>query len=74
MAPTEDPAVVEAAWNEEIARRIEDLDSGKAQTVPGKRSATGFRPNLLMAAKSVEFLDEARAEYEEAFDWYFATQ
>ncbi len=24
----------EAAWNEEIARRIEDLDSGKAKTVP----------------------------------------
>jgi putative addiction module component (TIGR02574 family) len=30
----EDPAAVEAAWNEEIARRIEDLDSGKAKTVP----------------------------------------
>ena len=32
-----DPAVedsVEAAWNEEIARRIQDLDSGKAKTVP----------------------------------------
>jgi len=25
---------VEAAWNEEIARRIADLDSGKAKTVP----------------------------------------
>lgn len=24
---------VERAWNEEIARRIEDLDSGKAKTV-----------------------------------------
>jgi hypothetical protein len=24
---------VEAAWSEEIARRIEDLDSGKARTV-----------------------------------------
>jgi putative addiction module component (TIGR02574 family) len=24
----------EAAWNQEIARRIEDLDSGKAKTVP----------------------------------------
>ncbi len=24
----------EAAWNEEIARRIEDLDSGKAKTIP----------------------------------------
>lgn len=32
--PREDPAVVEAAWNEEIARRIADLDSGKAKTIP----------------------------------------
>ena len=32
--PREDPAVVEAAWNDEIRRRIEDLDSGKAKTVP----------------------------------------
>jgi putative addiction module component (TIGR02574 family) len=30
----DDPQAVEAAWNEEIARRIEDLDSGKAKTVP----------------------------------------
>ena len=30
----EDPAAVEAAWNKEIAGRIEDLDSGKVQTVP----------------------------------------
>ncbi len=33
-SPPEDPEAVEAAWNEEIARRIEDLDSGKAKTVP----------------------------------------
>src|SRR5258707_164972 len=26
----------EAAWNQEIARRIEDLDSGKAKTIPWK--------------------------------------
>ncbi|MGO8792260.1 MAG: addiction module protein [Terriglobia bacterium] len=30
----DDPEAVEAAWSEEIARRIKDLDSGKAQTVP----------------------------------------
>jgi putative addiction module component (TIGR02574 family) len=30
----EDPASVEAAWNDEIARRIADLDSGKAKTIP----------------------------------------
>ena len=30
----EDPAAVEAAWNDEIARRIVELDSGKAKTIP----------------------------------------
>ena len=33
-AADDDPRAVEAAWSEEIARRIEDLDSGKAKTVP----------------------------------------
>ncbi len=26
----------EVAWNQEIARRMEDLDSGKAKTIPWK--------------------------------------
>ena len=30
----DDPEAVEAAWDEEIARRIADLDSGKAKTIP----------------------------------------
>ena len=30
----DDPEAVEAAWNEEIAGRIADLDSGKAKTIP----------------------------------------
>jgi putative addiction module component (TIGR02574 family) len=29
-----DTSVDEAAWNQEIACRIEDLDSGKAKTIP----------------------------------------
>jgi Putative addiction module component len=33
----------EAAWNQEIARRIEDLDSGKAKIVPpGSSSIKDF--------------------------------
>ena len=28
---------VEEAWNEEIARRVEELDSGKARTIHGKK-------------------------------------
>jgi len=34
-----------AAWNEEIARRIAELDSGKAKTVPWEEVVVGFRPN-----------------------------
>jgi putative addiction module component (TIGR02574 family) len=30
----EESAAVEAAWNDEIARRIADLESGKAKTIP----------------------------------------
>ena len=30
----EETAAVEAAWNDEIARRVAALDSGKAKTIP----------------------------------------
>jgi putative addiction module component (TIGR02574 family) len=43
----DDPAAVEAAWNEEIARRIEDLDSGKVKPV----SLETFRRKLASAAE-----------------------
>jgi len=29
-----DESSAQAAWNDEIARRIEELDSGKAKTIP----------------------------------------
>jgi putative addiction module component (TIGR02574 family) len=29
-----DEAAAQNAWNDEIARRIEELDSGKAKTIP----------------------------------------
>ena len=45
--PPDDPEAVEAAWNEEIARRIEDLDSGKVKTV----SLETFRRKLSSAAE-----------------------
>ena len=32
--PPDDPKAIETEWNEEIARRIEALDSGKGGTVP----------------------------------------
>lgn len=32
--PTEPADEVEAAWSEEIARRIADIDSGRVKTIP----------------------------------------
>jgi putative addiction module component (TIGR02574 family) len=46
-APHEAASVVEAAWNEEIARRIVDLDSGKAKAV----SLEEFRRKLKSASE-----------------------
>jgi len=43
----DDPETVEAAWSEEIARRIEDLDSGKVKPV----SLDTFRRKLNSAAE-----------------------
>jgi putative addiction module component (TIGR02574 family) len=43
----EDPEAVEAAWSEEIARRIKDLDSGKVKPV----SLDTFRRKLSSAAE-----------------------
>ena len=43
----EDSEAVEAAWSEEIARRIEDLDSGKVKPV----SLDAFRRKLSSAAE-----------------------
>jgi putative addiction module component (TIGR02574 family) len=34
LGSTENQIAVEAAWNEEIARRIEELDSGKVKAIP----------------------------------------
>ena len=35
---------VEAAWAKEIARRIRDLDSGKAKTIPWSKARRSIRP------------------------------
>jgi putative addiction module component (TIGR02574 family) len=40
---SEDPAVVDAAWKEEIQRRTEEMDSGKVQTVPAEEVFAALR-------------------------------
>jgi putative addiction module component (TIGR02574 family) len=34
--PEDPPGEVEAAWSDEIARRIADIDSGRVKTIPAK--------------------------------------
>jgi putative addiction module component (TIGR02574 family) len=39
-------AGVEAAWDEEIKRRVEDIRSGRVKTIPGERVLRGMRKRL----------------------------
>ena len=36
--PEDPPDEVEAAWSEEIARRIADIDSGRVKTIPAEEA------------------------------------
>ena len=40
----------EATWNQEIARRIKDLDSGKAKTVPWEKVRSRISSNVSQKA------------------------
>jgi putative addiction module component (TIGR02574 family) len=37
---------IEAAWNEEIARRVREVDSGEVKLVPGKQVMDRIRARL----------------------------
>lgn len=41
--PIEAADMVEAAWGEEIARRIADIDSGKVKTIPAEEAERMIR-------------------------------
>ena len=60
----------EAAWQEEIALRVQDLDENKAKTVTWtevRDQLSGKTPAWLSQS---EFHWAAAAELESAFDWY----
>ena len=44
--PLEDPSLVEKAWAEEIRRRIDDLESGRAKAIPAKKVFAEVRATL----------------------------
>jgi putative addiction module component (TIGR02574 family) len=43
--PEEPADVVEAAWSDEIARRIADIDSGRVKTIPADEAERMIRGN-----------------------------
>ena len=61
----------EAAWNEEIKRRIEEIDSGKVQMIPYEEVRRRWRPSCQMpASKPYRFHPQAWQEVEAAESWY----
>src|SRR5207248_626048 len=64
-----DPGV-QAAWEAEIEKRIAELDSGAAKTVPWEEVRRRNLAKLHVAGKKIEFHAEAAAEYDVSFDWY----
>jgi len=54
----------------EIERRIAELDSGAAKTVPWEEVRRRNSRSFHVAGKKIEFHDEAAAEYGASFDWY----
>lgn len=59
----------EAAWSEEIAHRIEELDSGKVKPIPWPKPGGKSRPSS-MAARTLEIHPSALAEFKSALTWY----
>lgn len=45
--PAEDAESVEAAWNEEISRRVAQIESGEADTVDGPTAVAEIRERIL---------------------------
>jgi putative addiction module component (TIGR02574 family) len=41
--PSDPPEEVEAAWGDEIARRIADIDSGRAKSIPAEEAERMIR-------------------------------
>jgi type II secretory pathway component PulL len=64
---TVDPSA-EEAWKQEIARRIEELDSGKNQ-FHGQRRGVRLPPSS-MAAKSLDIHPSALAELKSSISWH----
>lgn len=44
--PAEDPQAVEAAWDQEVARRVEEVEAGRVALIPGEEVAAAAREVL----------------------------
>ena len=59
-----------AAWNEEIGKRIADLDSGRAKTIPWTEVRRAIWRSCPVPTRALALHEEAAADYDAAFDWY----
>jgi putative addiction module component (TIGR02574 family) len=64
-----DEAVL-AAWDDEIKKRVTELDSGRVKTVPWTGVRQRNLAKLPRATRALELHEKAAAEYDAAFDWY----
>lgn len=60
---------LEAAWGEEIKKRIAELDSARPRPFHGRKCANSIWESCRVRTKAA-FHEEASAEYDAAFDWY----
>ena len=50
--PTESPGVIANAWDEEIARRVADMDAGRTQWIPADEVMNRLRTKINAAKTS----------------------
>ena len=48
-APDESPAAIAQAWDEEIARRVADMEAGRTQWIPADEAMSRIREKIRAA-------------------------
>ena len=61
---------IEAAWGEEIRRRVDDIRSGRVKGIPGEQVLREIAEEFPMGSSRFLFHPEAREEIRGAIRWY----
>jgi putative addiction module component (TIGR02574 family) len=60
--PEESPEAIAQAWDEEIARRVADIDAGRVLWIPGDEVMAGLRAKISTAKDDAGLGCEAQAK------------